>query len=332
MQLSRFHIHTGKTTLGNAELVFFKAEGDKPGPTLFLVSGIHGNETSSVGGLVSFLKSLAGVNQGDVAGKIIALPFANLSGLCANRLDVSIGSASEAENLNRAFPGRAEGTPAERIAHAIFRTIGESVPDVVIDLHTMNTRSISFTIVDRVAMFDAQKIQKIHVMRYARSFGFVVAMDLPYEEYEKNRLGGSLSAACLHVGIPSFTVEVPGGSFADPKASGLVKDGIWKVAAELGILSVPEPSVMMYKNIDPSRVYSRYSGPKADFAGFFVPNVKPGESVSWGQIIGTITDMENLTGYSVCARNMVPGVVSDIADASFVSEGDKLFELLVPEE
>lgn len=99
-------------------------EGAVDGPTVFVVAGIHGDETAgySAGNLLKDI-SIA-------AGKLCVLSPANANGVANNSRYVT-----ERLDLNRSFPGKADGNAAEQIACTILGQIEALQPDLLLDLH-----------------------------------------------------------------------------------------------------------------------------------------------------------------------------------------------------
>lgn len=99
-------------------------KGQKEGPAVYLVAGIHGDEKA--GWMAG--ERLKSVNL--AAGTLCILSPANLYG--AGREE---RKTEDGRDLNRRFPGKADGFEAERIADAIYRDIKEKNPVLVLDLH-----------------------------------------------------------------------------------------------------------------------------------------------------------------------------------------------------
>jgi hypothetical protein len=68
----------GDTFLGNLTLEFFEISGNNKGVTLGLISGIHGDELSSIGGHLMFLNEIKCYPPDRFCGRIFSLTFANL--------------------------------------------------------------------------------------------------------------------------------------------------------------------------------------------------------------------------------------------------------------
>lgn len=109
-------------------------EGAAGGPTVFVVAGIHGDETAgySAGNLLKEVPI--------AAGRLFVISPANMAGAANNSRYVADGL-----DLNRSFPGRADGNVAERVADAIYRQVKDAKPDLLLDLHearmTMSDKS-----------------------------------------------------------------------------------------------------------------------------------------------------------------------------------------------
>ena len=111
---------------------------DKPGPRVCLVGGTHGDELA---GWNAGLKLVDMIPEWEnVCGEILLIPQANI--LADNLQQRYPGSTDggmydgiKYTDLNRAFPGNANGTPTEQIALAISDTVKDFQPDYIVDLH-----------------------------------------------------------------------------------------------------------------------------------------------------------------------------------------------------
>lgn len=95
------------------------------GPTLLVVAGIHGDEPSGP----EAVRALAARGPA-LRGRLLLLLDANPEAIAAESR-----AAPGAGDLNRAFPGRPFGDPAQRRAHVLFRLLRSARPDLVLDLH-----------------------------------------------------------------------------------------------------------------------------------------------------------------------------------------------------
>lgn len=98
--------------------------GKKDGPSIYLVAGVHGDETAGCAAAAE----LAGDRL--LAGSLYILSPANVYGAKHGQR-----KTEEERDLNRNFPGDPEGCDAEQIAAAVFGDIEEKKPELVLDLH-----------------------------------------------------------------------------------------------------------------------------------------------------------------------------------------------------
>ncbi len=105
-----------------------KHETNIPGPTVFIIGGIHGNERA--GWMVA--DDIAKTAEGITRGTVYVLPFANPQSVDG---EASTRNAPGRGDLNRVFPGNPNGSQLEQLAHAIYRAVRDANPDMVLDLH-----------------------------------------------------------------------------------------------------------------------------------------------------------------------------------------------------
>ncbi|MFN2433509.1 MAG: succinylglutamate desuccinylase/aspartoacylase family protein [Gemmatimonadota bacterium] len=101
--------------------------GARPGPRLFLTAGVHGDELE---GMAIVRQVICRVDPERLAGDLVCVPLVNVPGFLARSRYLPDGS-----DLNRFFPGRADGKPAARLAHRLLREVVLAC-DCGIDFHT----------------------------------------------------------------------------------------------------------------------------------------------------------------------------------------------------
>jgi predicted deacylase len=102
--------------------------GRQSGPTLALIAGTHGSEVAPI---VALQRLRADVDPAALRGTLLLVHVANMPSFLARTIYYS---PVDEKNLNRVYPGRAEGTVSERIAHAITTEIINR-SDYLVDMH-----------------------------------------------------------------------------------------------------------------------------------------------------------------------------------------------------
>lgn len=106
------------------ETTCFHIHSENPGATIYVVAGVHGDERAAW--YAGIMLKKATIANGDL---YIVAP-ANSQGAKLRKRYVT-----KQQDLNRSFPGDANGNEAERVAHAIYSDIERIQPDFVFDLH-----------------------------------------------------------------------------------------------------------------------------------------------------------------------------------------------------
>jgi len=121
------------TDLSDAEVAIWvhALVGAKPGPTLLLLSGTHGNEW---GHLSFFSRFVSEFDPAVVRGRVLVVPFANSVSL--GQLTRSVPDDSDMPDVNRSFPGKGRKFTwlAEQIA-AVLADEVIAVSDVMVEFH-----------------------------------------------------------------------------------------------------------------------------------------------------------------------------------------------------
>lgn len=108
--------------------------GSQPGPTTVITAGIHAAEYP---GIKAALELSYDLDFSTITGTVIIVAMANAAGFWRRSNSMVPGSYTSTgtdQNLNRIFPGNAQGSPDERLAAALFALI--ETADYYIDLHS----------------------------------------------------------------------------------------------------------------------------------------------------------------------------------------------------
>lgn len=102
--------------------------GRERGSTLALIAGTHGSEVAPIVALQRVRREL---DPAMLHGTVILVHVANLPSFLGRTIYYS---PVDGKNLNRVYPGKADGTVSERIAHAITTAVIERA-DYLVDMH-----------------------------------------------------------------------------------------------------------------------------------------------------------------------------------------------------
>lgn len=127
----RVHRHPVTTLASGHELsvTVLELRGARPGPTVAITSGLHGDElfTALFGRLVLARLSQ---RQAELRGRVLVVPMANAPSFEWG----TRATPNDHKDLNRVFPGAAGGTLSERLAHVLVERVVRG-SDLVLDYH-----------------------------------------------------------------------------------------------------------------------------------------------------------------------------------------------------
>ncbi len=107
---------------------YYVVEADRPGPTVMVVGGVHGNEPAGAAAAEQ-------IRHWSIArGRLVVLPRANATALAANQRRIP-GADPDQSDLNRNFPRAADEPPRGQPARAIWDLVRRVRPDWLVDLH-----------------------------------------------------------------------------------------------------------------------------------------------------------------------------------------------------
>jgi uncharacterized protein len=282
------------------ELPVILVRGSKPGPTLAVTAGIHGDEFEGVRAIYDVVEQL---DPASMSGDLLCVPVANPPAFWA----VSRCSPLDGRNLARVFPGKIDGAITEAIAHTIDCEILAHA-DFFLDLHSAGVRFLMPTLVG----YDCADIR---AEAAARIFGAPVIW-----AHDAVAPGRSVSAASAR-GIPWLYTEARGAGRIHPEDLAIYRRGILNLLRHLKIVSgepdAPPPGHVLYGegNIDASISTER--------SGFLVPEVELLDRVTKGQRLGTLLDLWGTPQERFTSHR--DGVVALIHVCPVVSSNDPLF-------
>ena len=249
------------------------ARGASEGPTLLVQCLIHGGENVGPIALARFLRSLdLSQMKGAIKGLMIANP---LGQRMHSRLTPQDGA-----NLNRVFPGKADGAVSEQLADRLME-IASTEADVILDLHSGG----ELTITAFYAIYPkGESAAERESERLARATGST----FPWGATEKWLDGAAFTNYCRRLGKPSIIVESGGGARVTEHDLSCFQQALTGMAQAMGLLPgtpVPAPKPKLGGNA----VHV-----KCRRGGYWEPHIAPGDTMIGGQLMGVMHDITGL--------------------------------------
>jgi predicted deacylase len=248
--------------------------GARPGPVLALMAGVHGQEYTPILALQRLLKT---VDPKTLAGTVIMVHVTNMPSYLARTIYYS---PVDGKNLNRVFPGKADGTLSERIAHVVTRDVIERATHVV-DLHcgdgNESLRPYTYWITTGTPEVAAAGKQM------ALAFGLdhiVVDRERPLDA----NASVYLSNTAVTRGKPALTIESGGLAQTDEVSIARIERGVAGLLRHLGMRADGPAPVAQAIWIERSEVL------RSGATGIFYAAVERGHTVAAGTLIGRVTD------------------------------------------
>jgi N-alpha-acetyl-L-2,4-diaminobutyrate deacetylase len=270
-------------------------------PRVVAVAGVHGDEREGPGALAEAWTSVRAEN---LAGTLVLVPVANASAYREGRR----ASPLDDLDLNRAFPGRPDGSFTERLAHRIFTDVVGGA-DFVISLHSWYRDALVVPYVECARSGPAA----------AASRAAAVALGLEFIE-PLDWHPGLLPAAANRAGIPAVETEIGGLAITVPERRALYGRVLGNLLGHLGLLPVMPSAIV-------PRVVSRTSL-VAPAAGMLLAAVDPGAVVRKGSVLGVIRDLHG----DEVTRIVAPrdSIVAGVHMAGAIGVDDLAFTLFHP--
>jgi uncharacterized protein len=237
------------------------------GPNVLMQAGNHGDEWEGQIALGNLIRSL---EPKDISGRLVILPSANFPAAMEGRRTSPIDEG----NLNRSFPGDAEGTITQQIAYWIEHALLPGF-DYSFDFHSGGS-SLAYIPSALAPRHDDPP-------RMAKVVGLLKAFGAPVSYIAAAPQGGgrTFTSASHRQGVISMGTELGGGGLVTPASLKVAEDGMRRVLAHVGLLQGPVPPPPTPTRLteiggDDYYVY-------ASDGGLFEPLVDLGDEVTAGQ-------------------------------------------------
>ncbi|MEM9829731.1 MAG: succinylglutamate desuccinylase/aspartoacylase family protein [Bacteroidota bacterium] len=249
--------------------------GKEEGPVFTLVSGVHGFEYPPI---VAAQELTQEIRTDQLMGTFIIIPIANMPSFFGRSPFVN---PQDKINLNRTFPGSPTGSITERIAHFITTDI-IPVSDVFLDIHGGDAGE---DLIPFVCYYNneqnpeetqlAKRLSEISGFEYVVSYSYTLQDNEPAKYAFKQAVQDGKTALSLE-----------GGKLGNVQREDvdLIKQGVYNMLAEMNMYSNTVATEHTIVRLD-NQAYVR-----AQEQGIFYSNLKAGDTVEEGEIVGYVKD------------------------------------------
>ncbi|MBX3541052.1 MAG: succinylglutamate desuccinylase/aspartoacylase family protein [Chelatococcus sp.] len=200
------------------------AKGARPGKRVVLVSGVHGDEMSSIHTVQTVMNQL---DPAQMSGTVMAVTDVSRPALeSMQRRWPNFGRGNDLIDMNREWPGNENGASApSRHAGLLFNRLLRPNADAAIDFHT-GTTGFDVTAFNIGGM----DVPEIRAMLELYPVGQI---------FDNHVYPGVLHNAFVDEGIPAFTPEIGAARVLNPGMISLFVEGTMNVLKHHGILAGP---------------------------------------------------------------------------------------------
>ena len=281
--------------------------GRQLGPTLALIAGTHGSEVSPI---IALQRLRAQLDPAEVRGTVLLVHVANMPSYLGRTIYYS---PLDRKNLNRVYPGNADGTVSQRIAAVITREIIDRA-DYLVDIHSGDGNESL-----RPYTYWSQLGLNARVDSIAREMALAWGNDHIVIDSERplDPQASVYTQNTAHLrGKPAITTEAGSLGIASEEMVERNLRGTLRLLRYLRMLPGPVELVDHPVWLDKTEVL------RSPGTGIWYPLVERGQTVQKGTIIGRLTDFFGATLAEI--RAPFAGEVLYIVGTPAMSQGEPL--------
>ena len=301
-------IQAGEDSLAVPITVF---HGKQSGLVLGITAGVHGYE---YGPIMAGQQLIQRIDPTQLKGTVILVQVANMGSFLGRS---PYTNPMDGKNLNRVFPGSAEGTITERIAHFISEeVIGKSTHFV--DMHSGDAPEDLIAYVGYYQNDTKPEASAVgRAMSVATGFDYIVEFRTTGKDYLK---AGNPSLYCsaeaFKRGLPAMDFECGRLGLVEPELIDKIVVGVERIMIQLGMAD-GQLTTQEGQTFFPVRSYV-----ESEHSGIFYPLKEAGDYVTRGTYLGYVTDFFGKHLQEVYAPET--GVILLILGTPAVNKGESL--------
>ena len=281
------------------------------GPVLAFTGGNHGDEYE---GPIALMKLARSLEANEINGQVIIIPALNFPAVMAGaRL-----SPIDGVNMNRAFPGRRDGTVSSMIAHFVTSEI-LSRADGVLDIHS-GGKTMMFSpfacyhqIADQAVMAKTKEA--------ILAFGAPLSLELVELDAE-----GMIDTSVEDMGKIFVGTELGGGGTSTPETVAIAEVGARNLLAHFGVID-EAPVSREARGLAPTRMMHMPDGDCyiiAEDSGLYEALIDLDTAVAAGDVVGQMHFPEKPERAPVPYRAGRPGTLIGRTHKVLMTAGDFL--------
>ncbi len=281
------------------------------GPTVLFTGANHGDEYE---GPIALTKLRAKLEASEIQGRVIIIPALNLPAFRAGKRTSPIDGG----NMNRAFPGKADGTITEMIAHFVTtRFITKA--DIVVDIHAGGR---SMNLLPMSIIHDLPNAEQMAATLTAlKAFGAPYGMILTELDAR-----GMIDTVVEDMGKVFVSTELGGAATSSVETIEIAERGVMNILKHAGVVKgtpdIPSPSHLIHTPTGDAFIASQTDG-------LFEICAELGSHVNAGDLIARVHYLEDperaptlmttkQSGLVVCRH--VPGLITRGDCAAVIAE------------
>lgn len=280
------------------------------GPTALLTGANHGDEYE---GPIALFDLAADLQPEEVTGRVIIVPAMNYPAFRA----ATRTSPVDKGNLNRAFPGRPDGTVTEKIAD-YFQCALLPMADIVLDIHA-GGKTLDFVPFAAAHVLSDKEQQ-------ARCVDAMEAFNAPYSMMQLEiDAAGMYDTAAEEMGKVFVSTELGGGGTATGRSAAIGKKGVRNLLIHAGILNgvpVAEPSIRLDMPSAECFTFSEHDG-------LLEPYVDLGQAVGKGDLLARVWPIDRTGLPAADYRAKMDGILAARHFPGRIALGDCLAVLAI---
>ncbi len=252
--------------------------GASPGPKVLMVAGVHGYEFAPI---LAAQRLADEIDPELLSGDLIIVRAAHVPAFEGRS---PYDNPNDRKNLNRSFPGKADGTQTERIAWALSSKVIPAA-DFVLDVHSGDGAEWLDAFVGVYGGPLSSDYQSAFEFAEAMGFPNIVRYSMNTQEQIDRRR--SLNRQAVAQGLPTILVEIGQNGSRDPDHVEAIVSGVKRGLGVLGMLETSDKPAE-----EPVRYFDGTQSVRVEHSGVWTPTVAKGRPVESGDILGEIHDYQ----------------------------------------